>query len=67
MAYREDLHTRDIYEITVRSPTPRHQLRDGKLSFDDGSFFHLSTVGKLVLMPQTLVTSIMAMYEESEL
>ena len=47
--------------MRVRSPTARHQLRDAKLSFDDGKFFHLLTMGKRVL-----VTSIVAMYHESE-
>ena len=64
--YREDPRTRHIYEIAVRSPTARHQLQDAKLSLDDGKFFHLSTMGKRVLVPQTLVTSIVAMYHESE-
>ena len=36
------------------------------MSFDDGKFFHLSTMGKCVLVPGTLVTSIMGMYQESE-
>ena len=36
------------------------------MSFDDGKFFHLSTMGKRVLVPRTLVTSIVAMYHESE-
>ena len=65
-AYREDPHTKHIYEIAIRSPTARHQLRDVKLSFDDGKFFHLSTVGQCVLVPRTLVTSIVAMHHESE-
>ena len=65
-AYREDPRTKQIYEVAVRSPAARHQLRDAKLSFDDGKFFHLSTMGKRVLVPQTLVTSIAAMYHESE-
>ena len=65
-AYREDPRTRHIYEVAVRSPAARHQLRDAKLSFDDGKFFHLSTMGKRVLVPRTLVTSIVAMYRESE-
>ena len=65
-AYREDPRTRHIYEVAVRSPAARHQLRDAKLSFDDGKFFHLSTMGKRVLVPGTLVTSIVAMYHESE-
>ena len=65
-AYRGDPRTRHIYEVAVRSRTARHQLRDAKLSFDDGKFFHLSTMGKRVLVPQTLVTSIVAMYHESE-
>ena len=50
----------------VRSPAARHQLRDAKLSFDDGKFLHLSTMGKRVLVPQTLVTWIVAMYPKSE-
>ena len=65
-AYREDPRTRHIYEVVVRSPTARHQLWDAKLSFDDGKFFHLSTMGKRVLVPRTLVTSIVAMPHESE-
>ena len=50
----------------VRSPTAGHRIRDAKLSFDDGKFFHLSTMGERVLVPRTLVTSIVAMYCESE-
>ena len=65
-AYREDPRTRHIYEVAVRSPAAGHELRDAKLSFDDGKFFHLSTMGKRVLVPRTLVTSIVAMYHESE-
>ena len=65
-AYREHPHTRHIYEVAVRSPAARHQLRDAKLSFDDGEFFHLSAMGKRVLVPRTLVTSIVAMHHESE-
>ena len=65
-AYREDPRTKHIYEIAGRSPTARHQLGDAKLSFDDGKFFHLSTMGKRALVPRTLVTSIVAMYHESE-
>ena len=65
-AYREDPRARHIYEIGVRSPIARHQLRDAKLSFDDGKFFHLSTVGKRVLVPRKLVTCIVAMYHDSE-
>ena len=65
-AYREDPRTKHIYEVAIRSPAARHQLRDAKLSFDDGKFFHLSTMGKRVLVPRTLVTSIVAMYHESE-
>ena len=65
-AYREDPRTRHIYEVAVRSPAAQHQLRDAKLSFDDGTFFYLSTMGKRVLVPRTLVTSIVAMYHESE-
>ena len=64
--YREDQRTRHIYKIAVRSPTARHQLGDAKLSFDDGKFLHLSTSGKYVLVPRTLVTSIVAMYQESK-
>ena len=63
-AYREDPRTRHIYEVAVRSPAARHQLRYAKLSFNDGKFFHLSTIGKRVLVPRTLVTSIVAMYHE---
>ena len=65
-AYREDPRTKHIYEVAIRSPAARHQLRDAKLSFDDGKFFHLSMMGKRVLVPRTLVTSIVAMYHESE-
>ena len=65
-AYREDPRTKHIYEVAVRSPAARHQLRDAKLSFDNGKFFHLSTMGKRVLVPRTLGTSIVAMYHESE-
>ena len=65
-AYREDPWTKHIYEVAVQSPAARHQLRDAKLSFDDGKFFHFSTMGKRVLVPQTLVTSIVGMYHESE-
>ena len=55
-AYREDPRTKHIYEVAVRSPAARHQLCVAKLSFDDDKFFHLSTMGKRVLVPQTLVT-----------
>ena len=65
-AYREDTCTKHIYEVAVQSPAARHQLRDTKLSFDDGKFFYLSTMGKRVLVPRSLVTSIVAMYHESE-
>ena len=65
-AYRDDPRTKHIYEDAVRSPAARHQLRDAKLSFDDGKFFHLSTMGKRVLVPRRLVTSIVAMYHEPE-
>ena len=65
-AYREDPRTRRIYEVAVPSQTARHQLGDAKLSFDDGKFFHLSTICKRVLVPRTLVTSMVAMYHESE-
>ena len=65
-AYREDSRTQHIYEVAIRSPAAQHQLRYAKLSFDDGQFFHLSTMGKHVLVPRTLVTSIVAMYHESE-
>ena len=64
--YREDPRTKHIYEVAVRSPAARHQPCDAKLSFDDGKFLHLSTMGKRVLVPRTLVTSIVAMYHESE-
>ena len=47
--YREDPGTKHIYEVAVRSPAARHQLRDAKLSFDDGKFFHLLTMGERVL------------------
>ena len=65
-AYREDPQTKHIYEVAVRSPAARHPLCDGKLSFDDGKFLHSSTMGKRVLGSRTLVTSIVAMYHESE-
>ena len=65
-AYREDPRTKHIFEVAIRSPAAQHQLRDAKLSFDDGKFFHLSTMGKCVIVPRTRVTSIMAMYHESE-
>ena len=65
-AYREDPRTRHMYEVTVRSPAARHQLRDAKLSFDDGKLPHLSTMGKRVLVPRTLVTWIVAMYHEPD-
>ena len=65
-AYREDQRTRHIYKVAVRSPMARNQHRDAKLSFDDGNFFHLTTMDKRVLVPRTLVTSIVAMYHESE-
>ena len=66
-AYPEDPRTKHIYELAVQNPAARHQLRDAKLSFDDGKFFHLSTLGSRVLVPRTLVIWIMAMYHESEL
>ena len=65
-AYREYPRTRQIYEVAFRSPAARNQLRDAKLSFNYGTFFHLSTMGKRVLVPRTLVTSIVALYHESE-
>ena len=65
-AYRGDPRTKHIYEVAVRSPTAQHQLRDAKLSLDDGKFFHLLTMGKRVLVPRTLVTLIVVMYQESE-
>ena len=65
-AYREDSRTKHIYEVAVRRPAARHQLGDAKLSFDDGKFFHLSTMGKRVLVSRTLVTTIVAMYHESD-
>ena len=65
-AHREDTPTKHIYEVPIRSPVARHQLRDAKLSFVDGKFLHLSTLGKLVLDPRTLVTLIVAMYHQSE-
>ena len=65
-AYGEDPHTKHIYEVAVRGPAAQHQLRDAKLSFDDGKFFHLSTMGKRVLVPRMLMTSIVAMYHEGE-
>ena len=63
-AYQEDPRTRHIYEVAYRSPTAGHQLRDAKLSFDDGKFLHLLTMGKRVLVPRTLASSIVAMYHE---
>ena len=65
-AYREDPRTKHIYEVAVRDPATRHQPRDAKLSLDAGKSFHLSTMGKRVLVPRTPVTSIVAMYHESE-
>ena len=65
-AHREDPRTRHIYEVAVRGPAERHLLRDATLSLNDGKFFHLSTMGKGVLVSRTLVTSIVAMYHESE-
>ena len=65
-AYREDPRTKHIYEIMVRSPTLRHQLQDAKLSVGDGKFFLFSTMGNRVLVPRMLVSSIVAMYHESE-
>ena len=65
-AYREDQRTKHIYEVSVRSPAAQHQRRDAKLSFDDGKFFHLSTMGKRVLVSRTIVISIVAMYHELE-
>ena len=65
-AYREDPRRRHIYEVAVRSPAARHQLCDAKLSFHDGKCFHLSTMGKCVLVPRTLVTSIVVMYHKPE-
>ena len=65
-AYQEGQRTRHIYQVTVRSSAARHQLRDAKLSFDDGKLFHLLMIHKRVLVPRTLVTSIVAMYHESE-
>ena len=65
-AFREDPRTRHIYEVAVGSPAAQHQLRHAKLSFDDGKFFHLSTMGKRVLVSRTLVTSIVAMYPQWE-
>ena len=52
--------------MAVRSPAARDQLCDAKISFDDGNFLHLSTMGKRLLVPRTLVTSIVAIYHESE-
>ena len=49
-AYREDPRTKHIYKVAVRSPVARHQLLNAKLSFDDGKFFHLLTMGKRVLV-----------------
>ena len=66
-AYREDPRTRHIYEVAVRSPTAPHQFRDANFSYNDGKFFHLSTMGKRVLVPQMLLTSFLAMYHVSEL
>ena len=63
-AYREDPRTKHIYEVAIRSPAERHQLRNAKLSFDDGKFLHLWTMGKRVLVPRALVTFIVAMYHE---
>ena len=65
-AHREDPRTTHISEIRFPSPTARHQLRDAAFSFDDVKFFYLSTKGKCVLVPPTLVTSMVAVYHESE-
>ena len=65
-AYPEHLLTRHIYEVPISSSTARHQLRDAEMAFIDGKFFHLLTVRKHVLVPGTLVTSVVAMYHESE-
>ena len=64
-AYREGPRTEHIYEIAIQSSTARPQLLDAKLSFDECEFCHLSAVGKRVLVPCTLVTSVLAMYQES--
>ena len=65
-AYLKDPRTRHIYEVAVQSPTARQQVWDAKLFFDDGKFFQLWAMGKRVLFPRTLVTSIVAMIHESE-
>ena len=48
------------------SPAARQQLRDTKLSFGDGKYFHRSTVGERILVPRTLITSIVATYHKSQ-
>ena len=50
-AYWEDLRKRHFYKMTIQSPTSRYQLGETKLSVDNSKFFHLSTVGKRVLVP----------------
>ena len=44
----------------------RHHLKDAKLAFDNGKFVHLSTTGKQIVVPRTLVTCVVAIYHESE-
>ena len=65
-AHREYRRTRHIYGIAIPSPTAQHQLPDTKLPFAQARLLHLSTLGKSVLVPQMLVTSIVAMYHNSE-
>ena len=64
--YQEDLSTKNIYEVAIRSSTTRHDLKDAKRAFDNGKFFHLSTMGERVLVPRTLVTAVVAMHHNSE-
>ena len=63
----ENTHVRGTStRLPFKNPTARHQPRDAELSFDDGKFFHVSTMAKCVLVPRRLITSIVAMYHESE-
>ena len=55
-----EAHLRD-HRSKPYGTTPTHD----KLSFNDGKFFHLWTMGKLLLVPGTLVTSIVAMHHKS--
>ena len=50
-AYQEDQPTKHIYEVAIRSTAAGDQLKDGILALHNRKFFHLSAVGKLVLVP----------------